>query len=296
MEDSIPNLNKENKEEKPELEAVPIFRNNDLYAELFPEIKPAFEKGEEPTVKKILDAIIQYKDKKVILDSTCAYKIMDMDKEEVSISDFPKEFELNELPDHPTNEYIIDTKKIFQLLKEKFNITIVSQPVEDERFAPPLISIDEKIAKILASTFSQELIGELFSIAKQKNQNIKKVYILTENINDHIHGKNRDEVIPTVISVLTDEVKKNFGIEPIILPTMSESEIKDGDLIVVDRHNLLVRGKIVEQKPTQFSMLPMETELSNNERYLENKPEKSKLIILLHKEFEKEEEKKEFKN
>ena len=154
------------------------------------------------------------------------------------------------------------------------------------------VTIDEKIGAVLGGTFSPELVKNLFEIAKQKNSNIKKVYILTGNIDDHIYTEDREMVLPTVVPILIDEATNNFGVEPTVLSTMNESEIQDGDFVVVDRHNPMLRGGIVQKKPTQFSVLPLETELSNNERYLENKPSNAKLTTLLRKQFEKKTEEK----
>ncbi len=166
-----------------------------------------------------------------------------------------------------------------ELLKDRFQTEIVFE-------GQNLYTIDEKLSKILGGTFSPELVKSLFEIAKQKNKNIKQIYILTENIKDHVHTEDKEQVKETVVSTLVDEVKKDFSLEPIILPTMNASDIKDGDHIIVDRHNPLVHGDIVQKKPTQFSVLPLETEISNNERYLEEKADKSKLVTILRKEFE----------
>lgn len=272
----------ENKEKLGELEEIPIFRNNDLYAEMFPEIHPTFEKGEEPTVKKIFDEIIKYQGKKIILDETCKSKIEYVEVVDCKIEDFPLVLELKELPLHPKNAEFVDMDRIFEILKEKLDITLVLKNSEGNP-----TSVDEKIGAVLGGTFSPELVKNLFEIAKQKNSNIKKVYILTGNIDDHIFTEDRDAVLPTVVPTLVDEAKKSFGVEPVVLPTMNGSQVQDGDFIIVDRHNALVRGGIVEQKPTQFSVLPLETELSNNERYLENKPSHTKLTTLLRKQFEK---------
>lgn len=263
-----------------ELKAVPIFRNNDLYAELFPEIQPAFEKGEDPTLKKVFATIALYRGKNVILDKTCSTAITKPNRAEISLNDFPSELELNEVPAHPQNEKRMDRQKIFDLFKEKMNITILC----DKDAFPE--TIDKKITEVLGGTFSPELVVSLFEIAKQKNNDIKNVYILTENIDDHIYTADRDQVLPTVVPTLVEGAKIAFGVDAVILPTINASDIKDGDLIVTDRHNKIIRDGAVAQKPSQFSVLPLETEISNNERYLENKPEQSKLITILRREFE----------
>lgn len=272
--------NIENKE-KPELEAIPIFRSNDLYAEMFPEITPAFKKGEEPTFKKVLDAIIQHKNKTVILDRTCQWALKDFydyhtKKFTVTLNDFPKEFELSELPIKSENKTRLDINKI---LKQKFNISIND------------ILIDEKIDSATEHAFSSELVEELLSIAKQKNKDIRKIYILTENISDHVGDGLDKKAKDKVTDKLVSAIKKNFNIKPIIVETMDYSDIKVGDHIIVDRHHPLLRmnGEGItanQKKPCQFSVLPLATELNNNERYLENKKGKN-LATILRKQFEK---------
>lgn len=268
---TIPNIIDENKEKKPELKAVPIFRNNDLYAELFPEIKPVFEKGEkaENNVKKIIEAILKNENKAVVLDETCEDALSC-----VRLEDFPEKFNLKEIPKNK-NGYGFDINAFRDLLKIHFNIELKKE------------TIDSILGKKIGRGFSQELIKSLFEIAKQKNKNIKKVYILTKSIDDHVNSSEKEKVLP----ILIEEVKQNFGMDPIIIPTIHESQIQEGDLIIADRHNELV-FEAVKRKPTQFSVLPIETELSNNERYLENKIEKDRLVTLLRKEFEKEKESK----
>lgn len=287
--------NKAENKEKPELEAIPIFRDNDLYVEMFPEIKPALEKGEEPTLKKVLNAIIQHRNKTIILDKTCAYALSnfyddDAEKFTLKLSDFPKEFELSKLPIGSIDEIEI---RIKELLKQKFNISVS----ED--------TIDQKIEG-RDGAFSAELVGDLLRIAKQKNKNIKNIFILTENISDHaLIDEDGKKIIPNlefgsdyrvkakkrVINTLVDEVKKNFGMEPIIVDVIDKYDIHNGDHIIADRHNPIIRADIFKEKPTQFSVLPLETELYYNEKYLGNPIGTNKLVDLFRKKFEKKEEK-----
>ena len=242
----------ENKEKLNELEAIPIFRNNDLYTELFPEIKPTFEKGEEPTLKKIVSEIIKYQNKKIIFDNTSRNIFM---YGKIKPEDFSENKEWYEIVSG-SEGHSISTGTFEELIKEKLGIEISSTFIESE------------MNETFKNDFSPKLVDELFEIAKGKNSNIKQVYILSEAITDHVYEFRsnfpKDKVVPTLV----EEARKTFGIEPVVLATINESEIKEGDLIVVDRHNSSVRGDIVSRKPTQFSVLPMETELSNNDRYL----------------------------
>lgn len=274
----------ENKEVKKELSAIPIFRNNDLYSDLFPEIEPTFEKGEEPTIKKILASILRYKNSNIILDKTCSDVLFYPNISKVNLADFPEEFELKEIPLYSENNEVVDTGKIIKILKDKFNISIILD--EDDGFFP--VTIDQKIFESIGRKFSEELVEGLFEIAKHKNKNIKKIYILTNRITDHTYfGEDEKN---KVIQVLKEEAQKCFNIDPLVIENMNESEIMEGDHIIADRHNPLV-FEAVKQKPTQFSVLPIETELHNNELYLESKPEQKGIVSLLRKEFEKEESK-----
>jgi len=295
---------KENKEKLGELEAVPIFRANDLYCDIFPEIKPIFEKGEEPrSGKKIIEAILKNEGKTVILDRTCeAYVTL------VKPEDLPKEFGLNEIPEDGLQ--INDLKKLF---KTHFNIEIKKE------------TIDDKIEKKTANGFSPEIVKGLFEMAKKKNSNIKQVYILSLNIADHApypleisNFKQYEdsakeigqEIVETdavdvegieeekkrmsfILAVFKKATKEEFGIEPKLITTINQEDIKEGDLVVVDRHNSACsKLKINEQFPKQVSILPLESEIRNNEKFLGDKFTDSGLIKNLRKDFEKQEENK----
>ena len=250
-------------EEKLELDAIPVFRNNDLYAELFPKIKALFEKGEEPSAKKIYDEIIKHKDKKVILDKTCLNALLDL--EIAKLEDFPKELDLKEIPVF-RGEVLVS--KIFELLKKDFSVEVESN------------TIDYKISKVLGN-FSFESIKTLLEIAKSKNNNIKEIYILTNNLTDHIDNSLKDKAL----EILKEEIQKEFGFEPKIVPiidTISDESIQ----VIVDRHNHAVsRSNLDERFPKQVSMLPLENELFNNQQFLGNELRNKNLIKELRKEF-----------
>jgi len=243
----------ENKEKLNELEAIPIFRNNDLYSELFPEIKAAFEKGEEPTIKKLVGEILKYPNKQLIFDNTCRNKFMYAN---VTSEDLPQDLDWQKILEGSANNSI-STNTFKKIIEEKYNIRI-----------SPNDFIENKINEVLMEDFSPKLVDELFEIANQKNPNIKQVYILSDAITDHVYEDKSNFPKEKVLPTLVEEARKFFGVEPIVLPIINESLIKEGDLIIVDRHNPSLKGDIVKQKPTQFSVLPMETELSNNDRYL----------------------------
>ena len=261
--------------ERRELAVVPIFRSNDLYAKLFPEITPVFEKGEEPTAKKVFEAIKQFPGKEVVLDDTC-YKII-KSKSKVSLEDFPIELEIKEVPNMRGE---VDLKVVGQLFKEKFDISL---PTDIHQ------TIDRKIAKEMNSNFSIEQVKGLFEIAKQKNPNIKQVYILSDNITDHVVPFPKEEVI----DLLKEQVQAELHVEPTIIPTITLEEIKEGDLIIADRHNHAIAfsdNKINELLPRQVSILPLESELFNNQQFLNEEIQGDILVKSLRKVFEKSDE------
>lgn len=261
-------LNKpeEEKREKPELEAIPIFRSNDLYAEVFPEIKPAFEKGEELTAKNVFEALMEYKNKKVILDKTCFDALQNS-----KLEDFPLEFGLTEVPSINGE---VSTRKISELLKQYYDI---------DSDLTRWTTIDAKIEKLLESTFSSESVRGLLEMAKGKNNNIKEVYILSNNIADHVSDFPRDKVM----TVLREEVIKEFGFEPKIISTIDDI-LNQSIQVIADRHNDAVcLSKLAERFPKQISMLPLGSELLNNERFLEGNMCGIKIADEIRKVFEK---------
>ena len=257
-------------EQKGELAAVPIFRSNDLYDALFPEITPIFKKGEEPNAKQIFEVIASCRDQAIVLDNTCYETILDTDK--VTINDLPQEFELQEIPE---DAWQVDLRAISELFKEKFS---VDMPFYGDK------TIDRKIDKALGQNFSPELAVGLLEIAKQKNHDIKRVYILSANISDHVGNFPKENVA----DLLKDTVQKEFGIEPNVVATISATNIVEGDLIIVDRHNPTVSFlKLNETLPRQISLLPIETELFNNEQFLGEEIQSNTLVAQLRKNFEK---------
>lgn len=280
-------LNKpeEEKKEKPKLEAIPIFRNNDLYAEIFPEIKPAFEKGEDPIAKKLFEVLMEYKNKKVILDNTCIETLQNSE-----LGDFPSEFGLKEVPN--VNGWT-DMKKISELLKQYYDI--------DSDLSSGT-TIDSKISELLQSNFSSESVRGLLEIAKGKNNNIKEVYILSNNIADHTGdfldffkdevSRLKEEDIgdfyrDKVVAILKEEAIKEFGFEPKVISTIDN--ISDQSIqVITDRHNNAIYSQnLAERFPKQISMLPLASELFNNERFLGGSMCGTKVADEIRKIFEK---------
>jgi hypothetical protein len=258
-----------------ELIAIPIFRSNDLYNSLFPEITPIFKRGEEPSLKKIFDSIKEHGGKEVILDRTCYKAIAWTPAQEANIEDFPDEFKLKKIPE---NSGTIDMDKLTKLFKKNFDVTL--SPYDN--------TIDSKIAKALGYNFSPDLIQSLFEIAKQKNSDIQKVYILSDNISDHVGDFPKDKVL----DVLKEKVESEFGLSAIIVPTLCN--IEKGDHVVFDRHNHLMSSlvdldtyRLPENISHQVSLLPLETELHNNEQFGGKKLESGTLVETLRKSFEK---------
>jgi hypothetical protein len=296
------NQNPENKvskleQEKGELAFIPIFRNNDLYHAMFPEIKPLFEKGEDvdmTSIKKVVDAIIANENKAVIVDETCKEPLLYIELEHL-----PEKFALKELP---TSNGGFDLEVFQKLLKTHYNIDF-----------DPYTSIDEKLRKKIGQDFSVDLAKSLFEIAKNKNKNIKQVYILNNNIGDHAiltsdnseyvdsakeittsitfesnESEERKERVSLILAILKKAVEEEFGIEPKIVQTIKQSDISEGDLVIVDRHNSAISNeKLNEILPKQISLLPIETELYNNERFLGNELPSDSLANMLRKDFEK---------
>lgn len=176
--------------EQSELAFVPIFRGNDLYQEIFPEIKPLFEKGEEldkrASVKKIMDRIVENKDKAVVLDGTCLWALQYAKPSLLKLEDFPVELGLKELPigkmKIPELEEVdgLDLEAIKNLLKIHFNIDFSAENKD---------TIDRRIREQFNVDFSPEEVKNLLEIAEIKNPNIKRVYVLTGAINDHVYCK-----------------------------------------------------------------------------------------------------------
>lgn len=327
------------------LAAVPIFRNNDLYQAVFPEIKPLFEKGEEldkkTSVKKIMDRIVENKDKAVVLDGTCLRALAYAELNLLKLDDFPAEFGLKELPigkgKGPWGDVrdALDLENIKSLLKAHFNIDFSGKD-ED--------TIDRKIREQFNADFSPETVKDLLEIAEIKNPNIKRVYILTGSIADHFEyekllkepeeyldsakeieariplalelpdgrrtfsgwslerlkdleksiepedlikckAKRRNESL--VAAVFKKVVQEKFGIEPIIQVAIKAADVVEGDLVIIDRHNSHSSDKIDEKMPRQVSLLPIESELQNNEKYLGKEFANPNLIKSMRAKFEK---------
>lgn len=287
-------------QERRELAVVPIFRSNDLYQAMFPEIEPVFQKGEDlegysPEVKlkrkKLIDFIVKNENKTIILDQTCEEQLW-----YVGLAELPDKFELDKMP----KEFPYEFEK---LLKIHYNI--------DYSFG---ITIDSRLREKLGQEFSPQVAKVLFEIAKRKNENIQQVYILTLNIADHTtkdvlnlkeYGNQAKEIshtisytsgwnteeekkrITLVSTVLKDVAWKELGVEPELVATLNKADIKHGDLIVVDRHNpAIVVEKINEIFPKQISQLPLETELYNNQKFLGDEMASKGLVNVLRKIFE----------
>jgi len=331
------------------LAAVPIFRNNDLYQAVFPEIKPLFEKGEEldekTSVKKIMDRIVENKDKAVILDGTCLRALAYAKLNLLKLDDFPAEFGLKELPiskgKGPWGDVrdALDLETIKSLLKTHLNIDFSGKD-ED--------TIDRKIREQFNADFSSETAKDLLEIAQIKNPNIKRVYVLTSSIADHfscekllkepggyldsakeievgmplaleLPGARREfsdwsfkslkdlekSIEPEdlinceakrrkkslVSAVFKKVIQEKFGIDPIMKPTIKATDILEGDLVVVDRHNEAISSHghedIDKRKTRQVSLLPIESELRNNEEYLGKEFANPNFIKSMRAKFEK---------
>lgn len=246
--DPKPNLNQNiEQNEKLELSVVPIFRANDLYEAMFPEIKPLFAKGEEldmSSVQKLIDSIVSNKNKSVVIDDTCREALY-----HVELENLPKEFGLTELP---TINGGFDFNAFSELLKKHYNIDFSAWD-----------TIDQKIKELLDYKFSPELVKGLIDIAKRKNKNIQQILILTDSLADHVGDFPRENVL----SVIRDEVRKEFGKDAKVVSTIED--LNDGDLAIVDRHNNLISHlKFDISHPKQVSILPLETEIFNNQENL----------------------------
>lgn len=271
----MPELKHSNLEKKPNLAAVPIFRSNDLYDTLFPEFEPLFKKGEDPNFKRIIDSIKNHSGKEVILDETCRRAIASVSVSGIKVEDLPAEFKLKKIPEDAGQ---MDMVKISKLFKKNFDVTLSQYN-----------TIDRKIAKVLDCNFSPDLVKSLLEIAKQKNADIKRVYILSDNLADHVGDFPKDQVL----EVLREKVQSELGVTPIIVPTFDYHDIQKGDHIIFDRHNHFM-GSLVDVETytlpkdlsLQFSLLPLETELHNNEQFGDKKIESSTLVKTLRKSFE----------
>jgi hypothetical protein len=314
-----------NIEKKKKLTAVPIFRENDLFCEIFSEVEPAFNKNEEPNIKAIIKAILKTKNNKIILDRTCERKLFS-EYSGITPEDFPEEIDPKDLLTEKilykgsTTEQkriCLDKEKFMSMVKKQFNIEIENE------------IIDRKIEKKIGYSFSPEMVDELLNMAIKKNDNeIKNVYVLIGNLIDHT-GKEYLENLPSnlelseievermkedikvsvpsfteseinnyikdnkekfakVLDILKTEIKKVLDLEPKIIDFIEYSKIEKSDLVIVDRHNLFVRRDNMDEKiPKQVSMLPMETELKNNRDFLGKDFATDGLIEKLREEFTK---------
>jgi len=258
------------KEKKP-LAVAPIFRANDLYCAMFPEVKPLFNKGEQPDAKKIFEAILQHKGQKVELDYTCMYELSQIKELEV----IPIELSLAEVP---MNGNKLDLKVIERLLSEKYGITFIN-------YQGGWCTIDDTINQKTGFGFSPEVASVLVEIAKQKNPGAKKIYIIRECLEDHVAGNfSEDEIV----QILTEEVKKAFGVEPIVVPELDriiEKAISDPSVhIIKDRH--AGQYDFVDEHPKQVSSLPLITELHKNEEFLQLEAKEGGLAAYLREAFE----------
>jgi hypothetical protein len=265
------------KQEAGKLKAIPIFRANDLYVKIFPEIEPAFQKGEEPNSKKIFEILKKYQNKEIIFDNTCAKTLF----YETNLEEIPNE--LNFIPKTYTyNEKefarLSDDKDFLKVLMEKWGVYFPKNPSGN--------TIDKTISKKLGFGFSPEIVKTLFDIAKQKNSNLKQILILTDHLTDHVRDFPREQVLPLLQKGAMDA----FSIEAKTLPIIEEKDVKDDELIVLDRHNEAHgRNDLGKKMPMQTLLLPLETELFNYEQATGKKPNFD-LVSIVRKEFEENKE------
>jgi len=253
LEDTQPNH-----EQKTELAVFPIFRSNDLYDAMFPEINPVCEKGEEPNVAKIFEEILKHPNSAIAVDMTCYNAIEEelfnaiSKKDENALQSFPKELGLSEAVAEGGK---VRMEILPTLLKEKFNI--------DFSFDEDVL-IETRVEQMLGGRFSVEVVKTLLNIAKEKNSDIKEVYLLSENITDHTGSEfPKEEILPT----WQKEIETELGIEAKVVPTLTERDIKEGDLFIVNRHNPAISNLDLAKKfPKQVLLLPLESELRNNEQ------------------------------
>lgn len=267
------------KKNKHELAAVPIFRANDLYSSLFPEVKPVFERGEEPTAKKIFDAILEHKNQEVILDQTCLATIMGRrEGSKLTPEDFPPELGLQEVP--LGKDGSVDFGVIRSLLKEKFHIIFPSIEKPFPLKGRPQ-TIDRKIENKMQTGFSPETVKWFLELSKKENQNIERVYINTDFLTDHVGTFPKEKVLDT----LKAGVQEIFGIEPTIITDGHSGELGDRDLVIADRHSNLARS-LKEKK--QLAVLPISDQMIRNEK-IKDTPFEASLAKNIREDFEKKE-------
>ena len=208
---------------------------------------------------------------------------------EINQNDFSN---ITEVKNDFRGERVMLKKEAFvNQIKRQFNVDIEN------------VTIDEKVEKKIGWNFSPAMVKELLNIAKEKNPNeIKNIHILTNNIADHVEYTEDIFGDPTglsfeekrriksekVLEILKTEVKKLFNSDPKVVDSFGNQEIKNNDLIIMDRHNEAVRiSNINEKFPRQVSILPMETELDNNRKFLGGDFATGELINMLREDFEK---------
>ncbi len=271
--------------EQSELVYYPIFRDNELYQAMFPEIKPLFAVGEEvgqDSVKKLIDEIILHEnDKLIILDETCK-RVLKLAKEE----DFPKKINTScydssidwKIEKHLHHEFSPGfAKTLFEKAKGKNKnvkqIYIVMQNLSDH--SGSFRKLDEL-----------PFFNEHLDSAKKILGEIENEYKCSNNGREYEH----EEKLQTALnlSILRKAAEDEFGITPKFVMDIKPGYINDGDHIVVDRHNRLIgEFKIHTIIPNQISQLPLGTELFNYECFSSDSQISNSVAKELRKLFEK---------
>lgn len=161
--------NLESKEKFKELGCYPIFRANDHYSDLFPEIEPLFKKGEQPNGNKVLAEILSHSDKEIVIDETCKQALYSLNGENIDKNVFSEDL----------GEYMKGYQFGYRLmcfLKEKRNIKIKDK------------TIDNILIETLAhdGVMSPEMAKDLVSILKIQNPKCDRVLLFVDMIRSHI--------------------------------------------------------------------------------------------------------------
>lgn len=159
----------EKKEKIGELAYVPIFRANNLYKTMFPEITPLVNQGEEPDPKKIFEEIIKHPNSQIAIDGTCESAL-----DRLSLDDVPKEISQEYIKTWQNGDAYFDVRSYLESLGIQIKNIEYAISHDQEYFSP----------------FSPERAEPVVALLQEQMPNCNRVIISLDHLDDHTGNRN----------------------------------------------------------------------------------------------------------
>jgi hypothetical protein len=211
--------NRENKEKLGELEYHPIFRGNALYNEMFPDVYPLFQAGEEPNAKVILQEILKHKGEQIVMDGTTESELRNLTAEDIA----------QIVPDAEIKYYQngnIDVMSSLKPVFEKDNVVLSG-------------NLDSKISKSQNEQFfSSEDAREIVSLIKNQVPTVNRVIIGLDTIDAHILSGTSDYRLKDLFKDDNELNKKKKEWQEMVSDQKSQNLLKEIDGILEDTERI----------------------------------------------------------